>query len=417
MEIHSKLKRFPTIFFSFFIFLFSVLGLSSCTSSDYSNSYIVGTIQYSAHYSSPETKVELSIPIANNTIYKISSFNISFWITKSDGSIYSRNHSVAFYKTILPGRKKTIKASFSVQTKAKDIYVQEFHANYASLRNSYLGWWITILLLIPMSSIIISFILINENYNFKSRSFLICSLIMTIFPLLLWLIISAINWYAFLLAFIYIFFTALLATTILLIKKIIPVKETTNSISFNPNISIENNREDSEKQEKQDLKCNFCGSEISSDDIYCPKCGKKINVQTLQDSSWIEKYKKQRIIEIILWHIIPLILTIILICCQISDYSEWKEVYCYCTPLILLSWAFPIAALLSIKAPVFNFFDYKVMVYNGSFKTKLIIEGNVVDSGYLHPQLSGTLPNKTLIWATVGFMEQIRCGIGYGPGK
>lgn len=209
---HSKITQILKIFakkacFCFPLILFLFL-LGSCTSVDQKEAYVsINQFRYSCVYNegTDETKVVWSAPIANNTIYRINGITFSFDFYES-GTLVRGPVKISYSASIAPGKSDSDNWYFTCYGKIDEIRYRSWHASYDNLWDTYLVWWIVIIVAVPVIALIYLLIVVIMDLDIEDVFESIGSWIglgaIVLIPLVINFISSINNWFPYIIALI-----------------------------------------------------------------------------------------------------------------------------------------------------------------------------------------------------------------------
>lgn len=188
------------------------------------------------------------------------------------------------------------------------------------------------------------------------------------------------------------------------------------------------------------IKCPECGREVSTSADACPHCGysivnNKVAVEKAiaektkevsswskpKDQAWIHWWEKKARNLKVKWCLILLacIVGVIISAYLLANdkeviHNSWgdsyysKPIYMYFTAIFSWLTVIPlsiwIASLIACRVTTRQYDGYTILLYNG-FKRYLVVENIVQDSGVFNRYLSGFLPNKKQVWATLSVWD------------
>ena len=184
------------------------------------------------------------------------------------------------------------------------------------------------------------------------------------------------------------------------------------------------------------IKCPECGKEVSTAATSCPHCGYPLkrtqgnHTQEIypkpKNPSWVlawkTKAKKTRWTWSLLFlsSIIGLTISLIL---MFNDryknsysYMEMKPVHVVFSIIFgivaIVFLAIWLLVLLTVKVRARQYDGYSVLVYVG-FKSYLVVENSIQDSGFTNRYLYGQLPNKKQVWVSISAWDgSVKMGVG-----
>ncbi len=165
------------------------------------------SLQYSCVYNntSNSTSIDFTIPITNNTIYRIDKFSI-FFDLYNDGTIIKNENKLTYSTSINPSKSLSEQYHFNYSAQVTDIKFIGWTANYQNLWEAYKVWWITIISIVSALAIIylvaiIIFDLDLEDIFVNFGTGAIYALLVVI-PVIVNAIISISNWFPYVIALI-----------------------------------------------------------------------------------------------------------------------------------------------------------------------------------------------------------------------
>lgn len=170
----------------FILLLICVFAFSGCQSTDKTNSYFDSSELEHAEFNydsvNNKTKVVFSTTLTNKTIYNIEELSIKFELY-SNGSLVGTNTG-SYTCFVGHGKEYTGNFTFSVEGKIDSIQYISWHAEYASLWNSYKSWFIrtiicsVVVFLIATVAIIVTDSDIDDvPYFFEDHAWVLYSLL------------------------------------------------------------------------------------------------------------------------------------------------------------------------------------------------------------------------------------------------
>lgn len=128
----------------FILLLICVFAFSGCQSTDKTNSYFDPSELEHAEFNydsvNNKTKVVFSTTLTNKTIYNIEELSIKFELYSNGSLVGTKTGSYTCF--VGHGKEYTGNFTFSVEGKIDSIQYISWHAEYASLWNSYKSWFI-----------------------------------------------------------------------------------------------------------------------------------------------------------------------------------------------------------------------------------------------------------------------------------
>lgn len=185
------------------------------------------------------------------------------------------------------------------------------------------------------------------------------------------------------------------------------------------------------------IKCPECEKEISTYAETCPHCGYPIkknepakekaveNFPKPKDSLWINKWKDKAAKVRRNWTLLfcaSLLLVVLFVILlnvdrEVTSYgtyakSGWMIMVGIASFIAFLVFVFWLIVLLQLKVRSRQYDGYTILVYVG-FKSILVVEDVVQDSGILNRFLYGSLPNKKQVWVNISAWDaSVKIGIG-----
>ena len=185
------------------------------------------------------------------------------------------------------------------------------------------------------------------------------------------------------------------------------------------------------------IKCPECEKEISTYAETCPHCGYPIkknepakekaveNFPKPKDSLWINKWKDKAVKVRRNWTLLfcaSLLLVVLFVILlnvdrEVTSYgtyakSGWMIMVGISSFIAFLAFALWINVLIVSKVRSRQCDGYTILVYVG-FKSILVVEDVVQDSGILNRFLYGSLPNKKQVWVNISAWDaSVKIGIG-----
>ena len=174
------------------------------------------------------------------------------------------------------------------------------------------------------------------------------------------------------------------------------------------------------------IKCPECKQDVSDKATFCPHCGypfekiKKmhnlINAPKPKDDKWTKKWENKPSFTcglLIITFVLSLIMTIIFIVLAVKEVDETDSklliifiIFSVIIGLIsFLLFIFAIMGAFVLKVKIVTVNNYNIVAYCGFFQNCLIIEDELVETGFStmfhNAQLTGKLPNGKKIVATI----------------
>lgn len=194
--------------FLFIPFIISLFLLESCTSTDKTQSYMsTASLKYSCLYDLPSntTSINFTVPISNNTIYKIDKLYITFYLY-NNGTLIKNNHAVTYSTTIDSGKSYTGEYIFEYSAQITDIKVNGWSAHYQNLWDSYKAWWITIISVVSVLAFIYLILVIVFGFDMEDIFVNIGSgaiyILLAIIPAIVNAVKSINNWFPYVIGLI-----------------------------------------------------------------------------------------------------------------------------------------------------------------------------------------------------------------------
>lgn len=185
------------------------------------------------------------------------------------------------------------------------------------------------------------------------------------------------------------------------------------------------------------IKCPECEKEISTYAETCPHCGYPIKKNELvkenavenfpkpKDPLWINKWKNKAAKVRRNWTLLfcaSLLLVVLFVILlnvdrEVTSYgtyakSEWLIMFGIASFIAFLVFVFWIIVLIQLKVRSRQYDGYTILVYVG-FKSILVVEDVVQDSGTVNRFLYGSLPNKKQVWVNISAWDaSVKIGIG-----
>lgn len=162
-KIYKKFKKF----FCFVVLFYSFFLLTSCQSSDKTNSYLdVGNLTYTCEYNEVEdkTKITWSSSIDNQTIYNIKQIKVTF--KAYNDSTYLGDCTRTYHPQIAKGKTYNGRFYFYVNQKVTEIEYDHWHADYESFFETYKTWIIATLIVVGILFVIYIIVMIVEGLDF-----------------------------------------------------------------------------------------------------------------------------------------------------------------------------------------------------------------------------------------------------------
>lgn len=164
MQFLSNKRNIIVKLILFFLFIFT---LTSCQSSDKTESYfgIDDNISYTCEYneSNNETKIRWKSYIQNNTIFDINKFYVTFSIYDNETNLGEKE--LKYSIKIKHGEIKYLNCRFFVEGKINKINYEKWDCEYLNVWETYQGWWITIIVIVSLASLIWIFLVLFYGYE------------------------------------------------------------------------------------------------------------------------------------------------------------------------------------------------------------------------------------------------------------
>lgn len=164
MQFLSNKRNIIIKLILFFLFIFT---LTSCQSSDKTESYfgIDDNISYTCEYneSNNETKIRWKSYIQNNTIFDINKFYVTFSIYDNETNLGEKD--LKYSIRIKHGEIKYLNCRFFVEGKINKINYEKWDCEYLNVWETYQGWWITIIVIVSLASLIWIFLVLFYGYE------------------------------------------------------------------------------------------------------------------------------------------------------------------------------------------------------------------------------------------------------------
>ena len=164
MQFLSNKRNIIIKLILFFLFIFT---LTSCQSSDKTESYfgIDDNISYTCEYneSNNETKIRWKSYIQNNTIFDINKFYVTFSIYDNETNLGEKE--LKYSIRIKHGEIKYLNCRFFVEGKINKINYEKWDCEYLNVWETYQGWWITIIVIVSLTSLIWIFLVLFYGYE------------------------------------------------------------------------------------------------------------------------------------------------------------------------------------------------------------------------------------------------------------
>ena len=165
MQFLSNKRNIIIKLILFFVFIFT---LTSCQSSDKTESYfgIDDNISYTCEYneSNNETKIRWKSYIQNNTIFDINKFYVTFSIYDNETNLGEKE--LKYSIKIKHGETRYLNCRFFVEGKIDKISYEKWDCEYLNVWETYKGWWITIIVIVSLASLIWIFLVLFYGYEF-----------------------------------------------------------------------------------------------------------------------------------------------------------------------------------------------------------------------------------------------------------
>lgn len=165
MQFLSNKRNIIIKLILFFVFIFT---LTSCQSSDKTESYfgIDDNISYTCEYneSNNETKIRWKSYIQNNTIFDINKFYVTFSIYDNETNLGEKE--LKYSIKIKHGETRYLNCRFFVKGKIDKISYEKWDCEYLNVWETYKGWWITIIVIVSLASLIWIFLVLFYGYEF-----------------------------------------------------------------------------------------------------------------------------------------------------------------------------------------------------------------------------------------------------------
>lgn len=198
----KKKNKFCSIFKKILLGLFfgiSLFSITSCQSTNETESYIDTNIKYSCDYdySTNKTYVRWQSSITNNTIYNISSINVSLNIYYNGTKIGSESGDYDIQ--VKHGETETISCYFFSDHQIDKVTYKRWYCNYSNVWDTYKPWWIAMIVIASVFTFAYILVLILMELDLDDILFFIeehLYVLLIFLPVLiiaLWGIISS-NW-------------------------------------------------------------------------------------------------------------------------------------------------------------------------------------------------------------------------------
>ena len=165
MQFLSNKRNIIIKLILFFVFIFT---LTSCQSSDKTESYfgIGDNITYTCEYneSNNETKIRWKSYIQNNTIFDINKFYVTFSIYDNETNLGEKE--LKYSIKIKHGETRYLNCRFFVEGKIDKISYEKWDCEYLNVWETYKAWWITIIVIVSLASLIWIFLVLFYGYDF-----------------------------------------------------------------------------------------------------------------------------------------------------------------------------------------------------------------------------------------------------------
>ena len=165
MQFLSNKRNIIIKLILFFVFIFT---LTSCQSRDKTESYfgIDDNISYTCEYneSNNETKIRWKSYIQNNTIFDINKFYVTFSIYDNETNLGEKE--LKYSIKIKHGETRYLNCRFFVKGKIDKISYEKWDCEYLNVWETYKGWWITIIVIVSLASLIWIFLVLFYGYEF-----------------------------------------------------------------------------------------------------------------------------------------------------------------------------------------------------------------------------------------------------------
>ena len=164
MQFLSNKRNIIIKLILFFVFIFMI---SSCQSSDKTESYfgIDDNITYTCEYneSNNETKIRWKSYIKNNTIFDINEFYVTFSIYDNETNLGEKE--LKYSIKIKHGETRYLNCRFFVEGEIDKINYEKWDCEYLNVWETYKGWWITIIVIVSLASLIWIFLVLFYGYE------------------------------------------------------------------------------------------------------------------------------------------------------------------------------------------------------------------------------------------------------------
>lgn len=161
------IKRITLLFGLIFLLFVSIFSLSGCQSTDKNESYFnTSNIEHAKiEYDSKnnQTKVKWSTTLTNNTIYNFNSFSVTFELYNN--SVLIETKTFNYNQSVKHGADYTGFFNFYVENEIDSIEFVSWTANYDSFWETYKTWFIVMIIITGVASLIYIMIMIIQDLD------------------------------------------------------------------------------------------------------------------------------------------------------------------------------------------------------------------------------------------------------------
>ena len=160
-------KRVCSVLYLIVMLTLSVILLTGCQSTDKSESYFdtagIEYTQYEFDSVTNKTKVIWATTLTNNTIYDFSSFSVTFKLYSNSNLIGTETYN--YSRGVKHGAEYIGKFNFYAENEIDAIEYVSWTANYDSFWETYKIWFIVMIVIVSVASLIYIIVMIIQDFN------------------------------------------------------------------------------------------------------------------------------------------------------------------------------------------------------------------------------------------------------------
>ncbi len=162
----GKIRDFLKSLVLFLVLGVSVFGLASCSSTEkQATSYDFTVVSCTYNSEDNTTKIIWYSNIVNDSIFDINKESFKFDLYENDTYIRTTDY-VNYTISVKHGKSDSGKRNFTVEGKVTNIKINTWTANFDNLWNSYMPWFISVIISAPLLAIIYIIIMILNDLEF-----------------------------------------------------------------------------------------------------------------------------------------------------------------------------------------------------------------------------------------------------------